>query len=62
MSEEARNLIKNFVEQDQSQAASGRVNYFGCLAESAAQGFTFGFGDEIEALIRKAVSPEKTYA
>ena len=62
MSEEARNLIKNFVEQDQSQAASGRVNYFGGLAESAAQGLTFGFGDEIEAVIRKAVSPEKTYA
>ena len=62
MSEEARNLIKNFVEQDQSQAASGRVNYFGGLAESAFQGATFGFGDEIEAAIRKVVSPEKTYA
>jgi len=62
MSDEARNLIKNFVEQDQSQSTSGRVNYFGGLAESAAQGLTFGFGDEIEAVIRKVVSPEKTYA
>ena len=62
MSEEARNLIKNFVEEDQKQRSTGRVNYFGGLAESAFQGATFGFGDEIEAAIRKVVSPEKTYA
>jgi len=62
MSDEARNLIKNFVEEDQKQRSTGRVNYFGGLAESAFQGATFGFGDEIEAAIRKVVSPEKTYA
>jgi hypothetical protein len=62
MSEEARNLIKNFVDEDQKQRSTGRVNYFGGLAESAFQGATFGFGDEIEAAIRKVVSPEKTYA
>ncbi len=62
MSEEARNLIKNFVEEEQKQRSTGRVNYFGGLAESAFQGATFGFGDEIEAAIRKVVSPEKTYA
>ncbi len=62
MSDEARNLIKNFVEEDQKQRSTGRVNYLGGLAESAFQGATFGFGDEIEAAIRKVVSPEKTYA
>jgi hypothetical protein len=62
MSEEARNLIKNFVEQDQSQAASSRVNYFGGLAESAIQGATFGFSDEIEAAISSVLSSDKTYA
>ncbi|HCG71518.1 MAG TPA: hypothetical protein DE147_13695 [Gammaproteobacteria bacterium] len=59
---QAKDNLRSFVEQQETQASPDRVNYFGGLAESAFQGATFGFGDEIEAAIRKVVSPEKTYA
>ena len=56
---QAKDNLRSFVEQQETQASPNRVNYFGGLAESAFQGATFGFGDEIEAAIRKVVSPEK---
>tara|TARA_R100000700_G_scaffold13561_1_gene19248 strand:- start:432 stop:2093 length:1662 start_codon:yes stop_codon:yes gene_type:complete len=59
---QAKDNLRSFVQQQETQASPNRVNYFGGLAESAFQGATFGFGDEIEAAIRKVVSPEKTYA